>query len=119
MSSALNFATEKKIKALAVTTKERMKELPDVPSLYELGWKDAVTTSWQGVLVPANTPRPIVDKLHGALVKVLSDPEVVAKMRKGGAVAVSSKTPEEFKSYIDVETAKWTKVIVDSGARPD
>lgn len=119
MSSALAFAKEKKIKPLAVTTKERMPELPDVPSLYELGWKDAVTTSWQGVLVPKGTPRPIVDKLHAAIVKVLADPDVVARMRKGGAVAVSSKTPEEFKAYIGVETAKWTKVINESGARPD
>ena len=119
MSSALVFAQEKKLKAFAVTTKERMPELPDVPSLYELGWKNSVTTSWQGVLVPTGTPRPVVDKLHAAIVKVLADPDVVARMRKGGAVAVSSKTPEEFKAYIDVETAKWTKVIEESGARPD
>ena len=119
MSSALVFAQEKKVKAFAVTTKARMPELPDVPSLYELGWTNMVTTSWQGVLVPTGTPRPIVDKLHDAVVKVLSDPDIVARMRKGGAVAVSSKTPEEFKSYIDVETAKWTKVIEESGARPD
>jgi tripartite-type tricarboxylate transporter receptor subunit TctC len=119
MSSALAFAQEKKLKAFAVTTKERMPELPDVPSLYELGWKNMVTTSWQGVLAPAGTPRPIIDKLHGAVAKVLADPDVVAKMRKGGAVAVSSKTPEEFKTYIDAETAKWTKVIEESGARPD
>jgi len=87
--------------------------------MYELGWKDSVTTSWQGVLVPAGTPRPIVEKLHAAIVKVLADPDVQARMRKGGVIAVGSKSPEDFQAYMDPETAKWTKVIEESGARPD
>lgn len=119
MSSALQFAKEKKVKALAVTTRERVADLPDVPTMYELGWKNLVTSSWQGVMVPAGTPRPIVDKLHAALVKVLADPQIQERMRKGGAIAVSSKSPEEFKTYIDGETAKWTKVIEESGVRAD
>ena len=119
ISSAMEFVKDKKVKALAVTTKERMPELPDIPSMYELGWKDSVTTSWQGVLVPAGTPRPIVEKLHAAIVKVLADPDVQARMRKGGVIAVGSKSPEDFQAYMDPETAKWTKVIEESGARPD
>jgi tripartite-type tricarboxylate transporter receptor subunit TctC len=119
LSSAMGFVLEKKVKALAVTTRERMPELPDIPTMYELGWKNLVTSSWQGVLVPTGTPRPIVDKLHAAIVKVLADPEIKARMRKGGALAISSKSPEEFKSYMDAETAKWTKVIDESGVRAD
>jgi tripartite-type tricarboxylate transporter receptor subunit TctC len=119
LSSVLEFVREKRVKALAVTTKERMAELPDLPTMYELGWKNLVTSSWQGVLVPAGTPRPIVDKLHAAIVKVLADPEIQARMRKGGAIAVSSPSPDDFRAYLDTETARWTKVIEESGVRSD
>jgi tripartite-type tricarboxylate transporter receptor subunit TctC len=119
LSSVLEFVREKRVKALAVTTKERMTELPELPTMYELGWKNLVTSSWQGVLVPAGTPRPIVDKLHAAVVKVLADPEIQARMRKGGAIAVSSPSPDDFKAYLDTETARWTKVIEESGVKSD
>src|SRR6202048_4613446 len=119
ISSAMGFVKENKVKALAVTTRERMADLPKIPTMYELGWKNLVTSSWQGVLVPTGTPRPIADKLHAAIVKVLAEPEIQARMQKGGAIAVSSKSPEDFKAYIDGETAKWTKVIEESGVRAD
>jgi len=119
ITSAMQFVKDNKVKALAVTTRERMAELPDLPTMYELGWQNLVTSSWQGVLVPTGTPRPIVDKLRAAIAKVLADPEIQARMRKGGAIAVSSKSPEDFKAYMDGETAKWTKVIEESGVRSD
>ena len=119
MPSALQFVKEKQVKALAVTTRERLADLPGVPTMYELGWKNLVTSSWQGVLVPTGTPRPIIDKLHAAIVKVLADPQIQERMRKGGAIAVSSKSPEDFKSYIGGETARWTKVIEENGIRAD
>src|SRR3954451_24619083 len=119
ISSAMEFVKTKTVKALAVTTRERMAELPDVPTMYELGWHNLVTSSWQGVLVPANTPRPIIDKLHAAIVKVLAEPTIQARMRNVGAIAVASKSPEEFKAYMDAETAKWTKVIKDNGLHSD
>jgi tripartite-type tricarboxylate transporter receptor subunit TctC len=119
MSSALQFVKDNKVKALAVTTRERMADLPGVPTMYELGWKNLVTSSWQGVMMPTGTPRPIIDKLHAAIVKVLADPKVQERMRQGGAISVSSKSPEDFKTYIDGETAKWSKVIEESGVRAD
>jgi len=119
LSSALGFVKENKVKALAVTTRQRIADLPDIPTMYELGWTNLVTSSWQGVLVPTGTPRPMVDKLHAAIVKVLADPEIQARMRKGGAIAISSKSPEDFKAYMVGETAKWTKVIEESGVRAD
>jgi len=119
MPSAMEFVKDKKVKALAVTTRERMVDLPDIPTMYELGWKNLVTSSWQGVLVPTGTPRPIVEKLHAAIVKVLAEPEIQARMRRSGVIAVSSKSPEDFKAYMDAETAKWTKVIEEGGVRAD
>jgi tripartite-type tricarboxylate transporter receptor subunit TctC len=119
MSSAMELVRDKKVKALAVTTRERIGNLPDIPTMYELGWKNLVTSSWQGVLVPSGTPRPIVEKLRAAIAKVLADPEIQARMLRSGAIAVTSKSPEEFKAYMDTETAKWTKVIEETGVRAD
>jgi tripartite-type tricarboxylate transporter receptor subunit TctC len=119
LPSAMEFVKNKKVKALAVTTRERIADLPDIPTMYELGWKNLVTSSWQGVLVPTGTPRGIVDKLHAAIVKVLAEPEIQARMRKSGVIPVSSKSPEDFKAYMDAETAKWTKVIEESGVRAE
>src|SRR3954451_12853361 len=119
ISSAMAFVKDSKVKALAVTTRQRMTELPEVPTMHELGWKNLVTSSWQGVLVPSGTPRPIVEKLHAAIAKVLAEPAIQARMRNVGVIAVASKSPEEFKAYMDAETAKWTKVIEESGVRAD
>jgi tripartite-type tricarboxylate transporter receptor subunit TctC len=119
ISSAMEFVKARKVKALAVTTRERMADLPDLPTMHELGYTNLVTSSWQGVLVPAGTPRPIVEKLHAAIVKVLAEPAIQARMRNVGAIAVASKSPEEFRAYMDTETAKWTKVIEESGVRAD
>lgn len=119
ISSAMEFVKAGKVRALAVTTAQRMAELPDVPTMAELGWKNLVTSSWQGVLVPSGTPRPVVEKLHAAIVKVLAEPAVQARMRNVGAIAVASRSPEEFKAYMDAETAKWTKVIKDNGLQSD
>jgi tripartite-type tricarboxylate transporter receptor subunit TctC len=119
LPSAMEYVKGKKVKALAVTTRERMADLPDIPTMYELGWKNLVTSSWQGVLVPTGTPRPIVDKLRGAIVQVLAEPEVQARMRAGGVIAVGSRSSEDFKAYIDNETAKWSKVIEQAGLHPE
>jgi tripartite-type tricarboxylate transporter receptor subunit TctC len=119
ISSAMEFVKAGKVKALAVTTGQRMAELPDVPTMVELGWKSLVTSSWQGVLVPSGTPRGIVEKLHAAIVKVLAEPVIQARMRNVGAIAVSSSSPEQFKAYMDAETAKWTKVIQENGLQSD
>ena len=119
ISSAMEHVKGRKVRALAVTTRERIADLPDVPTMTELGWKNLVTSSWQGVLVPSGTPRPIVDKLHAAIIKVLAEPEIQARMRNAGVIAVSSRSPEDFKRYMDVETVKWTRVIQESGVHSD
>jgi tripartite-type tricarboxylate transporter receptor subunit TctC len=119
ISSAIEYVRGSKVKALAVTTRERIADLPDVPTMAELGWKNLVTSSWQGVLVPTGTPRPIVDRLHAAIVQVLGNPEIQARMRKAGVIALGSPSPEDFNTYMDIETAKWTRVIQESGVRAD
>jgi tripartite-type tricarboxylate transporter receptor subunit TctC len=119
ISSAIEFVKDKKVKAFAVTSPERLPGLPDIPTMRELGWKNNVTTSWQGVLVPAGTPAAIIGKLHGAIVQVLADPDVRERMSKGGVIPAASKSPQEFKTYIDAVTRKWSAVVRETGARAD
>jgi tripartite-type tricarboxylate transporter receptor subunit TctC len=118
MPSAIQHVRNGRLRALAVTTAKRSPELPDVPTIAEAGVPGYEATSWFGMLAPAGTPAPIVARLHGALVKVLAQPEVKKKLAEQGAEACSEK-PEQFAAFIRSETAKWSKVVKDSGARAD
>jgi tripartite-type tricarboxylate transporter receptor subunit TctC len=119
ISSAINHVKEGRLKALGVTTKERVPSLPDVATLVEQGFPANLSSSWQGILVPAGTPRAIVEKLHAAVVKAGANPEVKQRMAEAGTIAVTSASPEEFKAYITADTAKWTEVIKKTGAKPE
>jgi len=90
-----------------------------VPTMAESGYPEMVSSSWQGVFVPAGTPRAIVDKLHAALVATLESPEVAQRFATGGVRVVTSKTPEEFASFVAVQGAQWGKVAKESGATID
>jgi len=119
ISSAIQQVKGGRLKALAVTTRERAPSLPDVPTMIEQGFPDSVSASWQGVLVPAGTPRPIIDKLFVAIGKAMEDPKVRARMSDAGIFPVVSKSPEEFKAYLDRDIAKWSRVIDEIGAKPE
>jgi tripartite-type tricarboxylate transporter receptor subunit TctC len=117
-SSALPFVKAGKLKGLAVTTKERLPDLPEVPTVVELGYPDSVSSSWQGLFAVAGTPQPIVTKLHDAVVKALADTTVRAHMTTAGMLPSPSNSPDEFKTYIAAESAKWAKVVKDIGVKP-
>ena len=119
MASSISFIKAGRIKGLAVTAPERLALLPDVPTMVELGYPDMVASSWQGILVPTGTPRDIVAKLHGALKQTMETPDVRQRLSSGGAVATTSKTPEEFAEFLASETRRWAKVAQDSGAKAD
>jgi tripartite-type tricarboxylate transporter receptor subunit TctC len=118
LSSAISFIQAGKLKALALSTTKRIDALPNVPTMAEAGYP-VVSSSWQGVFVPAGTPRPIVDKLHSALLTTMASPEVKERFATGGVDVVMSKTPEEFASFVAAETARWGKVAKESGATID
>lgn len=119
LSSAIAFVKADKLKALAVTSPKRIEALPQVPTMIESGFPDFATSSWQGVFVPAGTPRAVVAKLHEALVKVLAMPEVKERFATSGVTATASKTPEEFTAYVAAESERWGKVAKESGATND
>jgi len=118
MPSAIQHVRAGKLVPLAVTTAKRSPELPDVPTIAEAGVPGYEATSWFGMLAPAATPAPIVARLNTALVKVLAQPEVRKKLAEQGAVPYSEK-PEQFAAFIRAETAKWSKVVKESGASAD
>ncbi|MBB1602714.1 tripartite tricarboxylate transporter substrate binding protein [Variovorax sp. UMC13] len=118
MPSAIQHVKGGKLRALAVTTAKRSPALPDVPTIAEAGVPGYEATSWFGLLAPAGTPAPIVAKLNAAILKALADPEVKKKLAEQGAESHGEK-PEEFAAFIKSETAKWGKVVKESGASLD
>jgi tripartite-type tricarboxylate transporter receptor subunit TctC len=105
-----------RLKALAVTTAKRLPTKPDVPTIAELGMPGYEVVTWGGVMVPANTPRPIVAKLNAEINRILKLPEVRERFAKAGAETVGS-TPEAFHAYLVAETNKWAKVAKSANIR--
>ena len=103
-----------KLRALAVTGAKRWPQLPDVPTLAELGMPGYETYNWFGVLAPAKTPAGIVATLNRELLAIMQDPAMKAWMESRGAEAVTS-SPEEFAAYIKKDLAKWTRVVKEVG----
>lgn len=119
ISSGINHVKGGRLKALGVSTRQRVAQLPDVPTMTEQGYPKSVSSSWQGVLAPAGTPQPIIDKLHAAIVEAMKDDTIRARMGESGVIAVSSASPAEFKQYIEADAAKWSAIIKEIGAKAD
>ena len=98
------------LRALAVTTRERTTFLPDVPTVSESGVPGYEVTSWNGIAVPAKTPRARVDRLHKAVTAALASSEVRQRFADLG-VEPRPSTPEAFTAHLKSEIAKWAKVI--------
>ena len=90
---------------------------PNVPTLAEQGIRDQESDVILGLLVPRETPQPIIDRLHGEIVKIVAQPEMKEKLAVVGFDAVGS-TPAEFEARIKSEIAKWAKVIRAAGMAP-
>jgi len=99
-----------KLRALAVTSAKRSAALPDVPTLAESGIKGQESETMQGVLVPAKTPKAIVDQLNAEIVKAMALPDVKEKCAQLGFDPVAN-TPQEFAAYVKKEVEKWRNVI--------
>jgi tripartite-type tricarboxylate transporter receptor subunit TctC len=107
-----------RVRGLAVTSRERLPALPDLPTVAESGLKDYESSQWYGVLAPAGTPADIVNVLNAQIVKIMRTAEMKRQMADSGSLAVGS-TREAFAKHLADEYAKWAKVIKASGATAD
>ena len=110
-----------KVKAYAVTTKDRVKSLPDLPTMQESGIKDFEVAVWHGIYAPKGTPKAIVDKLNAALDVALNDPKVVARFADLGTEPEPKdrRSPAFHKDFVIAEIAKWKPVIQSAGVYAD
>lgn len=117
-SSIYPYVAAGKVRALAVTTDKRSATAPMLPTVAESGYANFDISSWQGIVVPAGTPKAVIQRLNRDLVKVLSSPEMKDRFAQYSAVTAAS-TPEQFSAYIKEEITRWKKVAIDSGVKPE
>ena len=115
MAGAAGFVQSGKLTLIATFGDKRDAQFPDTPTVAEQGYPSVVVAGWSGIMAPAGVPKPIIDKLHGGLVKVLAMPDVKATLATQGSPAVRSKTPEDFGRFIKSEMDKFHPVIKAAG----
>jgi tripartite-type tricarboxylate transporter receptor subunit TctC len=103
-------------RVLAVMSPKRSQALPQVPTMTEVGFPELKLGSWQAMFVPRDTPRPIVSKLYGIMIKMVADPETARRLEAGGADIVTSKSPEETNAFLKEQTEFWAKIVKSVGA---
>ena len=118
INSVSAFIKDGKLKLLAVSTSKRLPNFPQAPTLAESGMTGYESGAWQGVMVPAKTPKEVVDKLNAAINKALKDPEVLKKLAIQSTEPLSS-TPAEYGAYIKKEIARWDSVVKSTGVSLD
>src|SRR5260221_3751880 len=107
-----------RLRALAVSSARRLPQLPDVPTLGELGYSGMEDYTWVGIFVPAATPREIAEKLNDAILKTVQTPEVKQRL-EAVAFETTVQPLRETADYLRAELAKWSRVVKETGARPD
>jgi tripartite-type tricarboxylate transporter receptor subunit TctC len=108
-----------RFKAYAVTTQQRLPELPNVPTMTEAGFPGIGSNNWNGVFAPARTPRPIVNKLYAALVQTMQRQDIRELFAKNQVPVAVSKSPEEFDAFVRSETKRWAKIVKDNNLKLD
>ncbi|CAB3874233.1 hypothetical protein LMG3410_02959 [Achromobacter aegrifaciens] len=118
LNDSLGFIREGKLRALAVTSGARSEQLPDVPTVAETVAPGFEMGAWQGVVVPAGTPAPVIDKLNAEIRRALQSPEMTRQLKAQGAQALGS-TPQEYAAYIKSEIARWGEVVKAANVKLD
>ncbi|MDG9971795.1 tripartite tricarboxylate transporter substrate binding protein [Achromobacter mucicolens] len=118
LNDSLGFIREGKLRALAVTSQTRSDQLPNVPTVAETVAPGFSMGAWQGVVVPAGTPAPIIDKLNAEILRALKSPEMQKQLKVQGAQALGS-TPQEYAAYIKSEIARWGEVVKAANVKLD
>ena len=118
INSVAPFINDGKLRLLAVSTAKRLANFPAAPTLAESGMAGFEAGAWQGVMVPAKTPQPVIDRLNQAFVQALKSPAVLEKLRVQSTEPLGS-TPTEYAAYIEKELARWASVVKSTGVSLD
>jgi tripartite-type tricarboxylate transporter receptor subunit TctC len=116
--TSLPYVRDGKLRALAIANKTRSKLLPDVPTMAEAGFAGIEMDQWFGMMVPAGTPQPVVQRLNQEFIKAVRSPDIEKSLTERGLDVVTT-TPEQFAAVIKADTATLGKVVRDSGAKAD
>ncbi len=114
----MSFIKDGKLRAIAVSTKERFPGLPEVPTVSESGLRGYDASSWQGISMPAGVPRDIINRMNAELVRALQTPAIRNRISELGGVAVGN-SPDEFASYFVAESDKWFRVAKTANVTVD
>ncbi|MDW8397263.1 MAG: tripartite tricarboxylate transporter substrate-binding protein [Acetobacteraceae bacterium] len=109
--AALPHVREGRLRALAAVGRERLPQLPEVPTTVESGFPEITTTLWNGLFAPAATPEPIVAALHRHVTAILRDPEIVAGQARIGVRVTPSESPAAFAEYVARDVARWSAIV--------
>ena len=107
------------VKALAGTSVQRLPELPEVPTLTEAGFPGIGSLNWNGLFVPAKTPKPVVDKLFAAITAAMKEPEMQDYLTKRLIPITLSASPADFDNFVRAESKRWSKIIKDNHVKLD
>jgi tripartite-type tricarboxylate transporter receptor subunit TctC len=118
-SSAMPLIKAGRLKVLAVAAPKRLQPLPEVPTMTESGYGTFETGSWQGIFVPAGTPKEVVERLYAVSVKTMQTREVRERLANGGVEVVTSASPAAFAQFVAEETERWGKAAKEAGATVD
>jgi tripartite-type tricarboxylate transporter receptor subunit TctC len=117
LAVAMPLIREGKVKVYGVTSPNRIKAMPELPTIAEAGLPGFAATGWFSVVVRAGTPRPIIDKLNGVLMPFVTRPDVQDRMN-ALAIEPRNSTPDEMERFLATELVKWAKVVKDAGIEP-
>ena len=119
VASNIGAVKDGRIRAYAVTSEQRLADLPDVPTMAEAGFPGIGSLNWNGVFAPVKTPKPIVAKLHAQIVGAMKDLDADGSLAKRQLPVSLSASPEEFAGFVKAEASRWHKIIRDNSVRID
>ena len=117
MTSSLPFIKAGRLRPLAVSSRERLAQLPDVPTMIEAGVPNLEVRDWQGILAARGTPKPMVDRISGEIARILKQPDTQARYAAAGMNVIAS-SPGEFREALASEIKRWAKVVRDANIKP-
>ena len=117
LASSLSFVQSGRIKALAAVTEQRIPQLPNVPTMAEMGMPGIGTNAWNGMFAPAGIPKPMLAQIHARVVSLMENPQMKETLAKSFMTVVVDKTPADFDKFVRAEIEKWGRVVRENNIK--